>query len=169
MNIFGKYFDDNEKALKSLVKIYGLGRTSATELGLTFGIGHHNKVKDLSKDMWSRIIQAMELGPTKYHALLKFNKGTYNYAKDVVFNVAQSSGQPKVERQQNQSKNCFSTNKKLRQLFCETRAIATIRDNIDLAKKIKSYKGLRHIEGLPCRGQRTHTNALTVRKKRAHS
>ena len=30
---------------------------------------------------------------------------------------------------------------------------------------IKSYKGLRRIQGLPVRGQRTHTNAKTARKK----
>ena len=37
-----------------------------------------------------------------------------------------------------------------------------------LAKKlvfIKSYKGLRRYQGLPIRGQRTHTNAKTARKK----
>lgn len=30
---------------------------------------------------------------------------------------------------------------------------------------IKSYKGLRRYQGLPIRGQRTHTNAKTSRKK----
>lgn len=30
---------------------------------------------------------------------------------------------------------------------------------------IKSYKGLRKIKGLPVRGQRTHTNAKTSRKR----
>lgn len=37
-----------------------------------------------------------------------------------------------------------------------------------LAKKlvnIKSYRGLRRLQGLPIRGQRTHTNAKTSRKK----
>jgi small subunit ribosomal protein S13 len=31
--------------------------------------------------------------------------------------------------------------------------------------EIKSYRGLRHNQGLPIRGQRTHTNAKTARKK----
>jgi small subunit ribosomal protein S13 len=31
---------------------------------------------------------------------------------------------------------------------------------------IKAYKGLRRISGLPIRGQRTHTNARTVRRFR---
>ena len=30
---------------------------------------------------------------------------------------------------------------------------------------VKSYRGLRHIKGLPVRGQRTHTNAKSSRKK----
>jgi small subunit ribosomal protein S13 len=30
---------------------------------------------------------------------------------------------------------------------------------------IKSYRGLRRYQGLPIRGQRTHTNARTARKK----
>lgn len=31
---------------------------------------------------------------------------------------------------------------------------------------IKSYRGLRRYQGLPVRGQRTHTNAKTARKRR---
>lgn len=32
--------------------------------------------------------------------------------------------------------------------------------------EIKSYRGLRGYQGLPVRGQRTHTNARTARKRR---
>jgi len=32
---------------------------------------------------------------------------------------------------------------------------------VKLLKDIGSYRGLRHIKHLPCRGQRTHTNART--------
>lgn len=149
MNIFGKYFDDNEKVLKSLTKVYGIGRKTAHELGMTFGIGYTNKVKDLSKETWSRVIQAIELGPKKYNTVIK----------SVPLIALDKKPQEQIEFKYNE-------NKKLTQLVCENRAITTIRDNIDLAKKIKSYKGLRHIEGLPCRGQRTHTNAITARKKR---
>jgi small subunit ribosomal protein S13 len=41
--------------------------------------------------------------------------------------------------------------------------------NLLNAKKlmtIKSYKGLRRHQGLPVRGQRTHTNAKTAKKRR---
>lgn len=38
------------------------------------------------------------------------------------------------------------------------------RKNIHRLIKIGSYKGFRHTENLPCRGQRTHGNAQTVRK-----
>ena len=39
-----------------------------------------------------------------------------------------------------------------------TRQVAA---DIDRLKKIKCYRGLRHIRGLPLRGQRTRTNART--------
>ena len=41
-----------------------------------------------------------------------------------------------------------------------------IRDNIERLKRIGSYRGLRHIAGLPSRGQRTRVNARTRRGKR---
>jgi len=41
-----------------------------------------------------------------------------------------------------------------------------VRDNIDRLKRIGSYRGLRHRQGLPVRGQRTKTNARTGRGKR---
>lgn len=42
----------------------------------------------------------------------------------------------------------------------------TIRENIDRLKRISSYRGLRHIAGLPVRGQRTRVNARTKRGRR---
>lgn len=39
-----------------------------------------------------------------------------------------------------------------------------ILDNKKQFVNIKSYRGFRHKEGLPTRGQRTHTNARTQRK-----
>lgn len=41
-----------------------------------------------------------------------------------------------------------------------------IRENIDRLKAIKSYRGIRHIVNLPVRGQRTKTNARTVKGKK---
>jgi small subunit ribosomal protein S13 len=38
------------------------------------------------------------------------------------------------------------------------------RKNIQRLIKIASYRGFRHTEGLPCRGQRTHGNARTARR-----
>ena len=37
--------------------------------------------------------------------------------------------------------------------------------DINKLKNIKSYRGLRHIYGLPVRGQRTKTNASSVKRK----
>jgi small subunit ribosomal protein S13 len=41
-----------------------------------------------------------------------------------------------------------------------------IRENIQRLKRIGSYRGHRHIAGLPTRGQRTRVNARTLRGKR---
>ncbi len=41
-----------------------------------------------------------------------------------------------------------------------------VRENIQRLKRIGSYRGSRHNAGLPTRGQRTRTNARTLRGKR---
>ncbi len=41
-----------------------------------------------------------------------------------------------------------------------------IRDNIETLKRIQAYRGVRHMMGLPVRGQRTRTNARTRKGKR---
>lgn len=41
-----------------------------------------------------------------------------------------------------------------------------IRENIDRLKAIHNYRGIRHIVGLPVRGQRTKTNSRTRKGKR---
>lgn len=38
--------------------------------------------------------------------------------------------------------------------------------NLKTLVSIKSYRGLRRVRGLPVRGQRTHTNAKSSRKRR---
>jgi small subunit ribosomal protein S13 len=40
------------------------------------------------------------------------------------------------------------------------------KEKVDELVSIKSYRGIRHRQGLPVRGQRTHTNARTVKKLR---
>ena len=37
-------------------------------------------------------------------------------------------------------------------------------NNIEAYKKLKNYRGIRHILRLPVRGQRTHTNSHTARR-----
>ena len=46
----------------------------------------------------------------------------------------------------------------------ETKLTRKIQDNIKLLVKIKTYRGRRHIQNLPCRGQRTHRNAQTRKR-----
>ena len=41
-----------------------------------------------------------------------------------------------------------------------------IKQKIDRLANLKTYRGIRHRQGLPLRGQRTHTNARTQKKRK---
>lgn len=41
-----------------------------------------------------------------------------------------------------------------------------VRDNIQRLKRVGTYRGLRHMAGLPARGQRTRTNSRTLKGRR---
>ena len=41
-----------------------------------------------------------------------------------------------------------------------------VKENIERLKQIRCYRGIRHIQNLPVRGQRTRSNARTKRGKR---
>lgn len=41
-----------------------------------------------------------------------------------------------------------------------------VQSNIKRLKDLGAYRGLRHIKKLPCRGQRTHTNARTAKGRK---
>ena len=41
-----------------------------------------------------------------------------------------------------------------------------VKQKIDHLSSLKTYRGIRHRQGLPLRGQRTHTNARTAKKLR---
>lgn len=69
----------------------------------------------------------------------------------------------------NSSKKRFNSKIKFCSKICSTinssAAVSTPQEFIDFLKEAKTYKGLRHKFGYPCRGQRTHTNGKTSRKK----
>jgi small subunit ribosomal protein S13 len=44
-----------------------------------------------------------------------------------------------------------------------------ITSDINKLKSIKTYRGLRHIYGLPVRGQRTKTNASSIKRKNSQN
>ncbi|UOQ38091.1 SSU ribosomal protein S13p (S18e) [Candidatus Vidania fulgoroideae] len=56
-------------------------------------------------------------------------------------------------------------NKEIRKKNVGERLRSEIIENINSLIRIRCYKGLRHIKGLPVRGQRTRTNSKTSRKK----
>jgi len=57
-------------------------------------------------------------------------------------------------------------NAELEKYQIEGDLVRTVRENIQRLQIIGSYRGMRHVRGLPSRGQRTRTNARTKRGKR---
>jgi small subunit ribosomal protein S13 len=53
--------------------------------------------------------------------------------------------------------------KVLEQYNIEGNLRRVINDNIQRLKRVKAYRGLRHMAGLPARGQRTKTNSRNAR------
>ncbi len=49
-------------------------------------------------------------------------------------------------------------------ILSEKRLKSNIKEIVSFEQKIKTYKGIRNKLNLPCRGQRTHTNAKTKKK-----
>ena len=49
--------------------------------------------------------------------------------------------------------------------FLDTELKRLVQQDIQRFIFIGCYRGLRHHQSLPCRGQRTHTNAKTIRRK----
>jgi ribosomal protein S13 len=53
-----------------------------------------------------------------------------------------------------------------RDTFFDYKLFEIRKRNVEFLKRLRCYKGLRHRKRLPVRGQRTHTNAKTKRKKK---
>ena len=103
--------------------------------------------------------------------------------KSIFYSLNSIHGIGKKQSSQICNKLGFSKNLKIKQLSKEqVRQLIKVIDssnliiNKDLKKlnslitknlvNLKSYRGLRKIKGLPVRGQRTHTNAQTVKKRK---
>lgn len=104
---------NNMSLIFALQRVYGIGKKNSLLICKKLGFSSNLKVKNLSKQQISDILNIIE----SLNLII---------ASDL---------------------------KKLKTL--------TIKNLIS----IKSYRGLRRTKGLPVRGQRTHTNAKTARKK----
>ena len=62
-------------------------------------------------------------------------------------------------------KHLYKFNKIISKVIVEKKLKEKIKNNITFLSNIKSYKGNRHKLKYPTRGQRTHTNAKTRKKK----
>ena len=107
--IAGVDIPNDKRVVVSLTYIYGIGRTTSSEILKAVNISEDKRVKDLTEEELTAIRNEVE--------------------------------KIKVEG--------------------DLRREVSL--NIKRLKEIGSYRGLRHRRGLPCRGQRTKTNARTCK------
>jgi ribosomal protein S13 len=171
MNLFGKRLDDNAKVYSSISKIKGVSASAqgtAVDLCLSIGIGKECTVQDVPSDKWSIITELLSAGSTGgreaaikrelkrvqrskvlYRLTPRQTALTGDSIKTTVDDVSVAPASLAVQ---------YKKARQLTQEYVEGKLLKSIKDNIDRLQKTRSYRGLRHLEGLPCRGQRTHTN-----------
>ena len=178
MNLFGKRLDDNDKVYSSLSKIKGVSakaQGTAVDLCLSIGIGKECRVQDVPSDKWSIITELLSAGSTGgREAAIKRELKRVQRSKVLYRNAprqTQLAGNPLAQKTVDVSVTPTSLAvqyKKARQLtqeYVEGKLLKSIKDNVERLQKTRSYRGVRHLEGLPCRGQRTHTNGGSRRRK----
>lgn len=111
--LFESELPENMSVIFALQRVYGIGKKNSSLICKKLGFSINLKIKNLSKDQITDILNLIEY-----------------------LNLVIASDLKKI-------KNLITKN----------------------LISIKSYRGLRRIQGLPVRGQRTHTNAKTARKK----
>lgn len=112
--LFESKLPDNKSVFFALKHIYGIGSSNALNICRKLGFSENFKIKSLSKEQISQLLNLIEY-----------------------LNIELASDLKKS------------------QLINRKKLI-----------NVKSYRGLRRNQGLPVRGQRTHTNAQTSRKIR---
>lgn len=91
----------------------------------------------------------------------------YGIGRHNVFPIlAQADVDPEKRARDLSSDEIVRLQKVIEKMVVEGNLREAIRNNIERLKRIGAYRGLRHKQNLPVRGQRTRTNARTKRGKR---
>jgi ribosomal protein S13 len=171
MNLFGKRLEDNDKVYSSLSKIKGVSSKAngtAVDLCLSIGIGKECKVQDVPSDKWSIITELLSAGSSVGGRDLAIKRELKRVQRSkILHRVTQAESVTPLASESVAVQ--YKKAKQLTQDYIEGKLLKSIKDNIDKLQKTRSYRGLRHLEGLPCRGQRTHTNGGSHRRKVARS
>jgi ribosomal protein S13 len=151
-----------------LTLICGIGRRSAQDVCWRVGLGVDCRVSDMTRSQLSAIRQWLETRERD----AKMDVAAFAEAKGTgaPFRVGFLKGGDGVTQKGPGLAKAFGgvvSQPSLGQAFLENNLRGEQRARIDLAVASGSYRGQRHASGLPCRGQRTHTNARSLRHGKA--
>jgi ribosomal protein S13 len=161
MQIFQRRLPPEVLVSVGLTLICGIGRRSAADLCWRVGIGVDCRVSDMSRSQMSEIRQWLE-GREREAKLRFVEADRLGVASRVGFLLA-NSGSSVQPRSGSSAAASVVAQPSLGQAFLETNLRGEQGVKIGTAIASGSYRGQRHFLGLPCRGQRTHTNARSLR------
>jgi ribosomal protein S13 len=143
-----------------LTLICGIGRRSAQDVCWRVGIGVDCRVSDMTRSQMNAIRQWLDTrereAKLEANFVIPSRVGFLKGDLRQLGTTPSSFGEVVLKNQPS-----------LGQAFLENNLRGEQRARIDLAIASGSYRGQRHALGLPCRGQRTHTNARSLRHGKA--
>lgn len=102
---------------------------------------------------------------SRKRTLSKFIQKSFGYGKSLESNLSKFLGlNTRLSLKRLRSYHVNDLEKKTRPIPFGLKVRDFIRDSIRFQINIKNFKGMRHKQKYPARGQRTHTNAKTKRK-----
>lgn len=104
---------------------------------------------------------------TLKHSLSTFLSKSYGVSSSIVTSVSKFLGlNHRLSLKKLRVRHVSGIKKKVRSIFFGSDLKESVKDAVRFLIRIKSYRGIRHKNKYPSRGQRTHTNAKTKKKFR---
>ncbi|PWN19119.1 S13-like H2TH domain-containing protein [Microstroma glucosiphilum] len=170
MFLLGRQLPDSQKVSIALTAFYGLSHTLASRLCARLQLHEAAKVGELTDGQVTQMsaylsspgsIPAQQGKITRSPLIGQKGKETSTSTSS---SASSSSSSSSSSTSLPPSQRASPSSDPLRSLLLESDLRRAMQANIAHHRNVGSYKGKRHQQGLPVRGQRTSSNGLTARK-----
>jgi small subunit ribosomal protein S13 len=169
MQLFQKRLSPASLVSIGLSEVVGIGRRSAADICARVGLGVDCRIADLTENQMRVLRFWLENREREVKAKLVKESSSSPFARSLsspfAVSSASGSGSKEVKVGKGLSFSKVKDQPGLVYGLLEGSLRMAESANIHLAVESGSYRGKRHAAHLPCRGQRTHTNAKSLRHK----